>query len=216
MSELTKAFIKAQSEFPRIVKATKGQQGNRTYLYADLPSIVEAVYPVLHKHGLGVRQVFDGDQIKTQLLHEDGTCVDSVLPCSQDGLNPQDFGKKVTYYRRYAIVAMLGLAPDDDDDAAGVGAPPRQPAPAPTPPPAADSPRDVIAEAIERLLTKDRDLVKAYDDSVKTLADARRTVLDALTKMKLDDGLDADAIYKQLRGYMNSVVDERAAADAGF
>lgn len=84
------------------------------------------------------------------------------------------------------------------------------------PPPPAESPRDVIAEAIERLLTKDRDLVKAYDDGVKTLADARRAALGALTKLKLDDEADAEAVYRQLRGFMNSVVDERAAADAGF
>ena len=204
MSELAAAFIEAQSEFPRIVKATPGQQGNRTYLYADLPSIIDAVYPVLHKHGLGVRQVFDGDIIKTQLIHKSGSCVDSVLPCSQDGLNPQDFGKKITYYRRYALVAMLGLSPDDDNDASGV------PAAAGTPVPQKAPPRSRDPLPLERLLTEDKDLVKAWSPSIKTQADAERVVADLLDVLRgeLDAGAD---LYTAARRHMSSELDKRAA-----
>jgi len=139
---------------------------------------------VLHKHGIGIRQVFDGQMLKTQMLHESGTCVDSVLPCPDDGLNPQDFGKKITYYRRYAIVAMLGLAPDDDDDAAGVGAPPRQPAPAPTPPPAADSRDHKTAAAQEREAYASEAYERWADEDVAAL----------LERELLDGEIDSDEL----------------------
>jgi len=139
MSELTKAFIKAQSEFPRIGKDGKADTGKFSYTYATLPSVMDAVLPVLHKHGLALMQTFNGDEMQTRLLHESGESESSFIAYPTTGVNPQELGKWITYLRRYAIVAMLGLAPDDDDDAAGVGAPPPSPGappPAKTPPPA--------------------------------------------------------------------------------
>lgn len=127
MSELTKAFIKAQSEFPRIGKDGKADTGKYSYTYATLPSVMDAVLPALHKNGLGLMQTFDAGEIVTSLRHVSGECVESRIGYPTTGVNPQDLGKWITYCRRYAIVAMLGLAPDDDDDAAGVGAPPPKP-----------------------------------------------------------------------------------------
>lgn len=214
MSELTKAFIKAQSEFPRIGKDGSADTGKFSYTYATLPSVMNAVLPVLHKHGLALMQTFEGGSIVTSLLHEGGEVSESSIGYPTSGVNPQDLGKWITYLRRYAIVAMLGLAPDDDDDATGVGAPPpRQSAPPKqTPPPQVDP----VQAAVERVLTDDRDLVKAYQPDVATLAAARQAVLKALSVLKTDDGMSADEIYKTIRGYMNSVIDERAAAQAGF
>jgi hypothetical protein len=136
MSELTKAFIKAQSEFPRIGKDGKADTGKYSYTYATLPSVMDAVLPALHKNGLALMQTFDAGEIVTTLRHASGESVDSRIGYPTSGVNPQDLGKWITYLRRYAIVAMLGLAPDDDDDAAGVGAPPppKPPAKKATPP----------------------------------------------------------------------------------
>ena len=136
MSELTVAFIKAQSEFPRIGKDGKADTGKYSYTYATLPSVMDAVLPVLHNNGLALMQTFDAGEIVTTLRHASGENVDSRIGYPTSGVTPQDLGKWITYVRRYAIVAMLGLAPDDDDDAAGVGAPPppKPPAKKATPP----------------------------------------------------------------------------------
>jgi hypothetical protein len=52
-----------------------------------------------------------------------------------DKLTPQAMGSAITYARRYALSAIVGIAPDDDDDgnAASV-TPARQEAPTPPPP----------------------------------------------------------------------------------
>jgi hypothetical protein len=133
-SKAVVAFIEAQSEFPDIPKDSEGGGGSFTYKYASLPAILKACNPVLHKHKLAISQSFDNGDIVTSLIHESGDEMQSRMACSADGLKPQDFGAKITYYRRYAIVAMLGIAPDDDTDAAGVDAP--EPAPLPVPAPA--------------------------------------------------------------------------------
>ncbi len=138
---IASAFIAAQAEFPEIPKdseATKrwqkdGKWQEFTYRYGSLPAILKACAPILHKHKLAVSQSFDNGDIVTSLIHESGDEMQSRLACSSEGLKPQDFGGKITYYRRYALVAMLGICPDEDTDAAGVDAPEPTPAPAPEP-----------------------------------------------------------------------------------
>jgi hypothetical protein len=69
---------------------------------------------------------------------------------------PQDFGKCVTYARRYSMSALLGVEADDDDDARDIGdatkkappSPPRRAAPAPPRPAAAPRPAHVPAADI--------------------------------------------------------------------
>lgn len=41
------------------------------------------------------------------------------MPLSIAGMAPQAAGSAITYYRRYSLTAILGLATDDDDDGAG-------------------------------------------------------------------------------------------------
>ena len=125
-SIIYEAFVEAQKEFPEIEKDSKADVGKYTYKYASLPAIQRAVFPVLHKHGIAVTQLFQGDSLETRLIHRgdgSGEHMTSIMDCSDTGLNPQDFGKKITYYRRYALCAALGIAPDEDVDALGVETP---------------------------------------------------------------------------------------------
>jgi len=121
MAETTfwKAFVKAQSEFPQVSKDSTADAGKYSYNYASLPAVTEAVLPVLNKHGIAMWQTFLDGVLVTHLTHESGEGIESGVACSEVGLTPQDFGKKISYYRRYSLIALLGLAPDDDDDAAG-------------------------------------------------------------------------------------------------
>lgn len=103
--------------------------GNR---YADLASVWDACRDALTAHGLAVVQLplssheSRGVTIRTTLLHESGASLSSDLFLPVAKLDPQGFGSAITYGRRYALAAMVGVAPEDDDGnaASGAGKPP--------------------------------------------------------------------------------------------
>lgn len=112
-----KAFIAAQKAMEG---AKKGSQ-NPAFKsrYADLASCVEAVMPALNEAGIGCLQfpVFDGETISltTTLLHETGASVTTTLKMRPTKADPQGVGSAITYARRYALLAVAGVAPEDDD-----------------------------------------------------------------------------------------------------
>ena len=122
--ELYKALSSFQNEVPTIHKGTKGYG----YSYADLPTIFNVINPLLSKHGLGVTQLLNsddiGDSIKTIVFHsESGQTLESntrIPKITMKGMNDyQSFGSGCTYYRRYAISNILRLVTDVDADAYG-------------------------------------------------------------------------------------------------
>ena len=130
------AVAAAQAEFPEIgcdstakIQSKKGAGSSYSYRYASLQSILKAVRPALAKHGLAVLQFFAGDRLQTAIIHSGGGMLSSEgapMPAPSAGAI-QDWGKVVTYQRRYALCALLGLAPDKDVDGA-VAQPPAPPA----------------------------------------------------------------------------------------
>lgn len=126
------AFSEAQKEFPPITKdktatiQTKAG-GSFSYSYADLPTILDLVSPVLEKHGLAVAQsavsLDGGVGVETRIYHTEGhveTFGPVYLPAGDDA---RGAGSAVTYARRYSLCAALGIAADEDDDAAAVSRP---------------------------------------------------------------------------------------------
>jgi hypothetical protein len=128
--ELYKALAAFQNEVPTIHKGTKGYG----YSYADLPTIFNVINPLLSKHGLGVTQLLNsddiGDSIKTIVFHsESGQTLESntrIPKITMKGMNDyQSFGSGCTYYRRYAISNILRLVTDVDADATGTQVAPK-------------------------------------------------------------------------------------------
>lgn len=121
MKELYKSLAAFQQEVPTIHKDTKGYG----YSYADLPTIFEAINPLLQKHGLGFTQTVNGTQLCTTVFHvksgEELTgCADIPQGVTLKGMNDfQVLGSAITYMRRYQLSAMLGLVTDKDTDANG-------------------------------------------------------------------------------------------------
>lgn len=116
------AFTKAQSKFPRIAKDTAVSAGSYGYKYATLPDILEQVNPVLRGEGLVLIQSVVGDGasvgVETRIAHKDGHVEifgPVLLRVSGDA---KAAGSAITYARRYALTAALGIAPDEDDDGA--------------------------------------------------------------------------------------------------
>ncbi len=124
MKEIITALKKAQAEFPRIPRGRTARVptksgGSYSYSYADLGDVVEACTPVLHKFDLVLFQsgaVIEGKQaLRTTLGHISGETItsDFILMATDDY---QDAGAGITYFRRYAQCAILGIVTEEDSD----------------------------------------------------------------------------------------------------
>jgi hypothetical protein len=120
VKELYKALLMAQQSFgPVIRNATNPAFKSR---YADLGSVIETVSEALNDAGLVFLQPMGvGERgeplIRTIIAHaESGESIEGVAPLvCKDPTNPQAVGGAVTYMRRYGLLSLLGLAPEDDD-----------------------------------------------------------------------------------------------------
>ena len=118
--ELIAALVKVQAKLGAIKKTkTAGKGGSYSYTYADLATIMDAIRAPLAANGLVLAQTINGDDLVTLLMHESGQCLRSVAMLGE-AKDMQEYGKRVTYMRRYALSSMLALATEDDDDAPGV------------------------------------------------------------------------------------------------
>jgi hypothetical protein len=123
-ASLAEALITLQASLPRITKASTGQAGNRETKYANLSTITDAVLPRLAALGLFwicLPTLLEGGDkfvLRYRLQHgPTGEAIEGAYPLPN--ATPQSIGGAITYARRYALCAVLGLAPaEDDDDAA--------------------------------------------------------------------------------------------------
>jgi hypothetical protein len=115
INELASALIKAQAEFSVVPKDSVNPFFKSTY--AALPDVMASVIPVLNRHGLGVSQfVSDDNTLTTYLLHESGQFISHTANLNLAKADPQGAGSAITYMRRYALMACLGVVADVDDD----------------------------------------------------------------------------------------------------
>jgi len=119
ITNLAAALLKAQKA---IGVAVKGSE-NPFYKskYSDLGSVISAIKEPLNANGIAFLQAVDSIDgtnpvIDTILLHESGQFLSSRTPvfCAKTN-DPQAFGSGVTYSKRYALQALLGLPTVDDD-----------------------------------------------------------------------------------------------------
>lgn len=121
------ALVAAQADLRNPAKDRTANTGTFTYKYADLASILDLVRPILAKHGLAITQdvrMEDGRLlIHSRLIHSSGECLDFGPLAGSVGTSWQQTGGGITYARRYALQAILGIAADEDDDAASAPPP---------------------------------------------------------------------------------------------
>ena len=128
--DLYKALIAAQGEFEAVAKDSDNPFFNSHY--ASLFAVVKAATPILQKHGLAVTQLIswdtiDQDLLITRLVHESGQSIETTSRLHLTKQDPQGHGSAVTYMRRYAYMAILGLVADEDDDGNAASAPQKAP-----------------------------------------------------------------------------------------
>lgn len=109
-----------QPKLNKSVKVATKDNRSYTFQYADLGACISAAAPELQKNGLAVFQTIQGQVLVTTLAHSSGEFVTSQLPLHQGTLFSnafQQIGSMITYLKRYAYCAILGIVADDDDDA---------------------------------------------------------------------------------------------------
>jgi hypothetical protein len=82
--------------------------------YADLADVLNAVRPALNEQGIAIVQTVDNGDLVTELRYNDEV-IASRLPLNLD-VKPQELGSQLSYLRRYALSAIVGVASEADDD----------------------------------------------------------------------------------------------------
>ncbi len=120
-TNIKQAIAGFQQECPVILQQTKGYG----YTYADLPTILNVINPLLAKWRLGFSQPLEGNSVRTIVFHVDtGETIESSIDIPQGvmlkGMNDfQVLGSAISYLRRYSISSILGIVSDKDTDASG-------------------------------------------------------------------------------------------------
>ena len=115
------AFTKAQAQLVNPPKKRTVNTGKFSYSYAELPDIIDSVRQVLAEHGLSFAQSVEGAGsygVTTRIYHRVGHCEEFGPLLLPAGSTAQEAGSAITYARRYALCAALGIAAEDDDDGA--------------------------------------------------------------------------------------------------
>lgn len=119
IAALAGALAKAQA----VMQGAKKDSENPFFKskYADLGSVWDACRDALTKNELAVIQTTEAENengsipVETLLAHSSGEWISGVLLVRPVKDDPQGMGSALTYARRYALSAMVGVAPEDDD-----------------------------------------------------------------------------------------------------
>lgn len=119
LKELAGALAKAQLAMRAAAKDSLNPHFKSRY--ADLSNVWEACREPLAANNLSVIQMpFTTDDgsvaLTTMLLHSSGEWVRSTITSRTANQMPQSIGSALTYLRRYALAAMVGVVAADEDD----------------------------------------------------------------------------------------------------
>jgi hypothetical protein len=117
-NELAVSLAKVQGSITHAVKDSENPFHKNKY--ADLASVWEACRKQLAENGLSIVQLPDGLEdgcliLDTTMLHTSGQWISSRIKMPLQKQDPQGYGSTLTYARRYALAAMVGVYQDDDD-----------------------------------------------------------------------------------------------------
>ena len=203
INELATALSKAQGEMKPSSKS--GTNPFFKHSYATFDDVLEAVKKPLADNGLSFMQMLDknedGQVLISLLMHGSGQWISSTTALnafSEKGTNAlQDIGKAITYMKRYALSAMLGVSSDEDDDGNSAnGKVAQKPAQKQQPkqqPPAPDAPPVIDIDDIEEI---------PFGDDLQP-EKAPHWIDDPKTKNGFwawvgDQGLSSDEVYRAL------------------
>jgi hypothetical protein len=180
MKNIATALASAQINMGKALK-----QANNPHFrskYADLGSVMDACLPALNERGIAVIQPTGEDEhgrfVETVMIHgESGEQLSCRVPLIIGKNEMQGYGGAVTYARRYGLMAMAGIAPEDDDGKAAAKAAPK-----------VEPPEPISADQFQEM----NDLIfDTETDEVKLCAYWK---VDELTQMNAKQASDAIAM----------------------
>jgi len=125
IGELAAALSKAQATMHNAKKDADNPYFKSKY--ADLTSIWSACREHLTLNGLAVVQTTDESDdavvVVTKLIHSSGQWMEGRLKMKPVKNDPQGIGSCISYARRYALAAMVGVCTEDDDAEAATRGP---------------------------------------------------------------------------------------------
>lgn len=135
ITTLLESMVKAQAEFKTLPKDKEGYG----YKYTDLDTVITAVRPILAKHNLGFMQSLTMTEgrpgITTRIFNTAGEWIEDTIGLPDVAMAKtnaaQNMGAAITYMKRYALSAILGISSDEDTDAATPQVPHQDPRQAP-------------------------------------------------------------------------------------
>ena len=123
IKELATALSKVQGQLTFAKKDSANPFFKSTY--ADLESVWDYCREALAKNGLAVIQMpgnfFEGRMwLITRLVHTSGEWIEQEMSVPVTKPDAQGAGSALTYMRRYALAAFVGIVQADDDGNAAV------------------------------------------------------------------------------------------------
>ncbi len=126
INELAAALSKAQAAIQPAVKDAenlgfKNAKTGKASKYADLAAVWDACRAPLSTNGLSVVQLpADAEAgrvaLTSILLHASGQYISATFSMRLMQDTPHGAGSALTYLRRYALAALVGVVADEDDD----------------------------------------------------------------------------------------------------
>jgi hypothetical protein len=183
MKSIATALASAQINMGKALK-----QANNPHFrskYADLGSVMDACLPALNEHGIAVIQPTGEDDtgrfVETIMIHgESGEQLSCRVPLIVSKNDMQGYGSAVTYARRYGLMAMAGIAPEDDDGNAAAKAAPKQ-----------EPPKPISADQFQEM----NDLI--FDTETDEVKFCAYWKVDELNQMNAKQAADAIAMLKK-------------------
>lgn len=115
IKEIATALCKFQGAVEKIKKTTTNPFFKSKY--ANLADILDVIRQPLVDNGLSFVQFPKGHhELETMLMHISGEWMAETYTMTPTKNDPQGLGSVITYQRRYALGAILGLNIDEDDD----------------------------------------------------------------------------------------------------
>lgn len=194
MKDLATALAAAQAEFGTVPQSGKNPHFRSTF--STMQDYVDAAKPILAKHGLSISQMpnlLDGQFVLTTILmHKSGDNLVSNQPVVSTKQDPQSLGSAITYARRYAYGAILGMASGDFEDDGNAASAPVKQAPPRKQPAQTPAPNATPSQGQGSTNPNIEERVKAAPDlnALNELYNEVKDKIQALEKDKQDSVLD--------------------------
>lgn len=126
INDIAAALAKAQAGMENVAKDRENPHFRSRY--TTLAGVLDEVRPKLAAQGISIFQApinGEGNNIgvATRLIHSSGQWIESAVYVQPTKFDAQGVGSVLTYLRRYSLMAVAGVGPEDDDGEAAVGRP---------------------------------------------------------------------------------------------